>query len=126
MVIPAPARFQFLGADQVLRVVLPQGRILQGSHQARVKTDPVQFFALAELRSVHGSAQFVQKQTVVTEQLIASVAPQRSAAVVPQDQRVVLRRVIARAVVDELRQRLRRAHVGGYVGLCGDPLVFFF
>ena len=157
MIVPASSGFHLLGADEIPGVVLPKYRVLDRPHQAGVKTDPVQFFARAEvgavrffawaelsavrffawaelsavrffarakLSAVQRLAHLVEEKAVISKQFIAAVSPQRATPVVPQDQGIVLRRIIACAVIDEFSERLSFPHVRGPAGLRGDPHSF--
>ena len=131
-IVPASAGLKLLRPHQVIGVVLPQPCALQASHKAGVKSHPVEpeallsVLLLSEHGRIHGAAQFFQEKAVIFKQLIAPVSPQRSAPVVPQDQSVVLRRIILRAVIHKLRQRLRDSHVRALIRMGDDPLLAVF
>ena len=119
-VIPSPAGFKFFGSYQILRIVLPQLRVLQVAHQTGVKTHPVQLTSRSEHRCVHSPAKLLEKEAVISEQFIAPIPPQRPCAVIPKDQPVMLCRVKRRAVVDEFCQRLRHSHIRAFLRLRDD------
>ena len=145
-IVPSPPGLQFLRPHQEIGVAAPQLRVLQRSHKTGIKADPVQFPAASAPGSigrfivtrsavcvlarsavskdgpVHGAAQFFQQKAVIFEEFIAPVSPERTAAVIPQDQAVVLRRIVFRTVIDKLRERPGRPHIRADFSPRDDPV----
>ena len=105
-------------------MVLPEIRRLQSSHQARVKAHKVQLFPRAEGRIKECLLHFRKKQGIIIVELVAAVAPQGTAAVIPADQRVVVRRIIVVTEVEEGREGLLIAHVRILRRMGHDALLF--
>ena len=103
---------------------LPGHHLLRGDHPTRIAADGpggldaahhagVEYHGL-ELRTAvrQCGAQRVQGHGVAPEQLVDEQALLAAQAVVPQHQRVFLRRVVFDAPADEIAQRLRIGHAG--------------
>ena len=73
-------------------------------------------------RGIHRGPHLVQKQRVRIVQLVAPTAPKGAASVIPQNERIVISRIILPAEIQERRQRLRISHVGIPVRLGDDPV----
>ena len=127
LVLPAVARLQFLRADHHVGQAAQFPGLLQHALQAGVEADEVE---AADHRGVHRFLHFTQAEVVA----VAAVVPGRAreaAAVVPDDQRVVLGGPAGHAGIDEVGERLRIAGVdlaeagqrradGGQAGVVGD------
>ena len=80
----------------------------------------------AESSPVHSAAQLLQKKAVILEQLIASISPEGAAPVIPQDQAVMVRRIVFRAVVHKCGQCLRDSHIRAFFRMGDDSLAALF
>ena len=118
-IVPPVPGLHFFRTYIIVRIILPDRHALQASHQASIKAYEIQLLpALSAMKrgGIHRCLHLVQKQRVRIVELIASVAPERSSAVVPQNERIVISRIILPAEVQKRRQRLRIPHVG--ISLC--------
>ena len=125
-IVPAAGRFQFFRRDHIICITAPEFGVLDRSHQAGVKADPVQMGvpAIGERRRVHGGADLSELQAVIAEKFIYTKAVDGSVAMIPEDQAVMLCRVIGCSDLQELCQGLRGTHVGVSVCSTYDPVIF--
>ena len=110
-VIPSSAGLQFLRTHQIMRVILPETRALNGAHQAGVKPHKIQLPVPRKHGLIHCVPQFFEKKAVIIKQLVASVTPEGTCAVIPQDKPVMTGREIICTIIYELCQRTCRTHV---------------
>ena len=125
-IVPAAGRFQFFRRDHIICITAPEFGVLDRSHQAGVKADPVQMGvpAIGERRRVHGGADLSELQAVIAEKFIDAKSIDRTVAMIPEDQAVMLCRVIGCSDLQELCQGLRGTHVGVSVCSTYDPVIF--
>ena len=99
---------------------------LDRGHQACIKPDPPELL-LRERAFAQRSGKLLHRQIVLGPGRIPAQPTHRSAAVIPHDQRILLRRKLRIAVVQKPLQRVRLTHVGGDifpVGRGKDLLLF--
>ena len=107
-VVPAGTGLGLLRGDEVVGVRLDCNRVLEGRHQAGVESDEVEFHAAGFERFGH----FVGGHRVVRVDLIATIAGNTAATVVPEDEHVAVRRSLFRRELDERGEGLRFGHRG--------------
>ena len=107
-VVPPGRGLRLLGGDQIVRPGAEGGGHLDGAHQAGVETDPAELFRLP--RGFQGQPQLVQRQPVRGVLLVQAYAAEGPGAVVPEDQRVALRRIPLPREAHQPGQRFRIAH----------------
>ncbi len=101
-------------ADRVLRAGHGVGEAAElGFDLDRLAETGVPAHHVDAVHGLESAAQLVHVKVVVARVVFHGVAGPPAPAVVPQEERVVARWVVGSRPVDEVDERLRRAHVGG-------------
>ena len=122
MIIPAVSGLQFLRTDIVFCITLPKIHDFIGSHQAGVESYQIELGIAGKDRPVHGILHFIQKKRIRIKKLVRTITPERAAAMIPENQRIVLCRKISGGKVDKFLKSLPGTHIS--IGLCrGDHII---
>ena len=117
MIIPAVSRFQFFRSRHIGGIRGPEPGIFQTAHQAGVKADKGKLLLPGEDRLFHGLPHLLQQQGILIKQLIAAIAPDRACSVVPEEEDILVRRII-------ISTEIHKTDQGGGVAHIGIPLCF--
>ena len=111
-VVPPDGRLRLLAGDHIPGIIRADVGGFHGGHHAGVKANPVQRPLRAEGAGVQGFRQLAQGQLVPPEELIVADALHGAAAVVPEDEGIVLGGIVGNGPGEEGGQGFRLPHIG--------------
>ena len=96
-VIPASARFSFLGSEHISCVRNKNVRGFKGTHKAGVKADKFELIGHLVIYRVQSIVYFAERKTVAVVELVKANAAYASAAMIPENKSHTLCRVVFNA-----------------------------
>ena len=105
-IVPAGAGFDLFRCNHVPGIGGEHGGGFHRAHQARVKADKIKAVRQASLNALERFVEIRQIQAFVVIQLVKADAVDAAAAVIPQDQAYMTRRIGSQTPAQEIRQCL--------------------
>ena len=108
-VVPASRGYDFLGGYHIFGVVLYHSRCFDRSHKAGVEAYDVKF--IFELGALQRGFKLGESEGVKAVVLVKAYALCRAAAVIPQNEHIVLGRIFFLSPFEKVSERIRFTHI---------------